>query len=134
MIECKVTNDYDLIKSIYLDPDIWEKVNNGHNLDDAAIPVDAINLSITDNGESAGLVVYERYKDGVLMHPMILKKHRRKGRKFLRMALDMVKCNIYAKFPRDRRDLNNLALKFGFREIKGDCCNSYLMRLKKWVQ
>jgi hypothetical protein len=125
-----IAKDFDEIRSIMTDYDIWKKINI-NNLDkrDLLIPVDAIHVGGYIEGKLIALCTFNQFRDGLQAHPMIKKAFRAHGNEFIQQCINMIKCNIYAEFPKQRKDLINLVKKFNF-EILSDK-NTVLARLKK---
>lgn len=114
----KETKDKEEIKKILCHKDIFNLSKDGLNIkvSDFKPPLDdVVYIAGYEKGKPFGLAVFHRFKDGVKYHPNILKSHRRKyGRDFVKKTVSMLKCNIYIEFPKNRKDLFNLAIKFGF--------------------
>ncbi len=133
----KRTVNQDEIKEILFHPDIYKDISGGVQLNhsDINLPMDSV---LYIGGYSSGIFAvscFHRFRDGLKMHINILKSHRLKyARDFVKKCISMVKYNLYIEFPDKRKDIFNLATKFGFDSVvnNNSHSNKILMRLL-WV-
>ena len=126
--------DQDEVKKILFHPDIKSDISGGieYSYNDTDLPMDSVlYIGGYDNCLFA-VSCFHRFRGGIKIHINILKSHRLKyARDFVKQCLSMVKCNTYIEFPEKRKDIFNLATKFGFDSIANNNShsNKVLMRL-----
>ena len=116
----KRTVDEKEIKSILFHEDIYEHISGGHEVsaNDFKLPMRTVAYIGGYDNTIFALCCIHSFLDGTKIHFNILKSHRlRYTRDFVKTCLSMVKSNIYIEFPNHRKDIFNLASKYGFDSI-----------------
>jgi len=124
----KTVTDPSIIKSMMLDPEMWEKVKVDSLDKKGFVPKIGKNTMVlgafVDN--VIGLHVFAREKVGVIYHPMLLKKFRKDfGREFIAKGLEWffnnTKCDdLFVDIPTDHKHNINLAKHFNFKKVESD--------------
>ena len=131
----KITNNKKEIEDFILNDEIFNRAKGVLDIDkkDVEMPIGSmIYIGGYDKGKLFGLCCYHKYKDGLKLHPYLLREHRRKAREFFKKSLDMINCNIYVQFNDSDKLLINLARNFGFDSIANNKDSSKVeMRLNK---
>jgi len=121
----ELTQDTDLIKTVMLDPEMWELIQDDSvEKSDfmAIVPANMLVLSAIV-GNVIGLHLFVEKEEGVIYHPMLLKPFRKEfGREFMRKGLDWIFENtateqLFAEIPTDHISTINLAKHLNFKEI-----------------
>lgn len=120
------TKDTELLKRIATDKEMWPKIcpDQMEAKDyEPTIPADMVMLGAKVGDEIIGLSLLSVKPEGLVYHPMIIKKYRREhGREFIKASLAWVFEstsfeNIFVKIPVDRVQTINFASHFDFKEV-----------------
>lgn len=134
-MEVKITNNKQEIDQFIKTDEIFNRAKGELDLkkEDVNMPIGSlIYIGGYDEDELFGLCCFNKYKDGLKLHPYLLKGERRKAREFFKKSLDMINCDVYVQFNDRDKLLINLARNFGFDSIVNNKASDKVeMRLKK---